>query len=224
MEVYPGINSSVKPAGSAGLPAKNTKNPLSIFSLLCYIAFAMPEENKTPQTQEIASVEEDSPPATAAGNTTTWQEIQQIKKTVHGLLGDAALGNRTGSLLASIESLSSEMEQQISWSKDSSQKTLEALKKQVEEIESEWKVISASIQAQYERLEAVLHSSPEVMESSALQTLSSRITHLETLISELVNESQSRATSRNFQIFIFSMATLSGCLLLWSICLIFDIL
>ena len=184
----------------------------------------MPRENKTPQVQEISSAEETSPPATAAGNITTWQEIQQIKKTVNGLLGDDALGNRTGSLLASIESLSSEMEQQISWSKDSSQKTLEALKKQVEEIEGEWKVISASIQAQHERLEAVLHSSPEVMESSALQTLSSRITHLETLTSELVNEYQSRATSRNFRIFIFSLATLSGCLLLWSICLIFDIL
>ena len=84
------------------------------------------------------------------------------------------------------------------------------------EIESEWGTVSATMKTQRERLESLLESFPGVIETSSIRALALRLTHLEGLVSKLVEEANAKATtSTTRKQLIISLMALGVTVVLW---------
>ena len=74
------------------------------------------------------------------------------------------------------------------------------------------------MKTQHEKLEAVLQSFPGVIEASTVRALSLRVTHLEQLVSELLQESQAKSSAASTcKQLIISLTALGVTVVLWAI-------
>jgi predicted transcriptional regulator len=153
------------------------------------------------------------------------QEVEEIKEAVTGFVTETSLSDKVEELRTNLDNLSEEVESWRSWPKDTYLEVLETLKAQVEEIQNEWNNVAGSMKTQREKLESLLQSFPGVIETSAIKALSLRMTHLEQLVSELFNESHTRATTiRARKQLIISLAALGVTVILWGAFLVLNAL
>jgi FtsZ-binding cell division protein ZapB len=179
------------------------------------------QEEEKKDVDEAAAV---SPVLTKDGSDIL-QEVEEIKERFNGVITDSDLSHKVDAVLSSIESLSLEVQNWRTVRKDTYIDTLENLKKQVSEIESEWDAVSASMKAQRERLESLLESFPGVIETSSVRALSLRVTHLEKLVSELVDESTAKASAKNARKqFIISLTALGVTIVLWGVWIVLAVM
>jgi len=144
------------------------------------------------------------------------QEVQEIKEGVNGVINDSDLTHKVDALISNIEGISLEVQSWRTTRKDDYIETLENLKNQVSEIESEWDSVSVSMKNQREKLESLLESFPGIIETSTLRSLSLRVTHMEQLTSELLSESAAKSSAaRGHKQLIISLTALGVTVILW---------
>jgi len=149
---------------------------------------------------------------------TIQKEVQEIKEAVHEAVTETDLTEKVDELRTNIEGISEEVQTSRIWPKDTYVEVLETLKSQVSEIESEWDNVSATMKAQRERLETLLESFPGVIETASLRALSLRLTHIEKLVSKLIEESYAKSTvARARKQLIISFVALGITVILWSV-------
>ncbi len=146
------------------------------------------------------------------------KEVQEISKAVSEVVAETSLAEKVDDLRLILENISEDVEAWRSSRKDSYLEALETLKSQVEEIQGEWSNVSTSMKSQRERLESLLESFPGIIETSTLRALSLRLTHVEKLVSELITESNAKATAQGSRKqLIISLAALGVTVILWGI-------
>jgi len=146
------------------------------------------------------------------------QEVQEIKEAVAEVVSETSLPDKVETLRSNIEGLSEEVQSWRTWRKNTYIEALETLNSQVSEIQDEWAAVSGSMKSQYERLEAALQSFPGVIEASTLKALSLRVTHLERLVSQLLQESEAKSSAaRANKQLIISLTALGVTIVLWAI-------
>jgi len=149
---------------------------------------------------------------------TIQQEVQEVKDAVEGVVSEATLLEKVEALRTTIENLSEDVQSWRTARRDTYVEALETLKSQVDEIQSEWNNVSASMKAQRDRLESMLQSFPGVIETSALRALSLRVNHLEQLVSEVFQETHARSSAAGARKqLMISLVALSITVVLWGI-------
>ena len=96
--------------------------------------------------------------------------------------------------------------------------TLEALKLKVDEVQQEWTSVASTLHIQREKLETLLDSFPGAIEISAVRAISLRVTHLEQLVSDLLEEYRAKTTGRGVRSQLnVSLAALGTTIVLWGV-------
>ena len=145
-------------------------------------------------------------------------EVEEIKEAVDEVVTEESLFEKVEALRSNIDSLGNKIKSWDNWYEGDYAKTLESLKKQVVEVEEEWLTIGSRLQAQGERLDTLLQSFPGVIETTAIKALSLRVTHLEKLVSKLIEEERSKSTAKRAnKMFIISASSLAITVVLWII-------
>lgn len=159
------------------------------------------------------------------GDASVYQEVKEIQEAVAETVSESSLTEKVDALRASIETISLEVQGWRTATKDTHVEALENLKKQVNEIQSEWDSVSDKMKNQSDRLETLLQSFPGVIETSTLRALSLRLTQLEQLVSRLFEESNARATSsRARKQLIISLVALGSTVVLWGVWIVLSVL
>ena len=152
---------------------------------------------------------------TELADLTIREEVQNIKEAVVEVC-ESCLGEKVDELRANIENISEDVQSWKVPEKDTYVETLEAMTKQVSEVQEEWANVSSTMKAQRDRLETLLESFPGVIETSSIRALALRVTQLENLVSRMVQAADARttivATRRQF---VISIVALGVTVVLW---------
>lgn len=170
------------------------------------------------EKETITPEEKEYPQAGLFGAEETIKQVEEIKDVVNTTVSETSLPTKVVDLEDMLENLSEEVDSWKAWHKNDYLGALETLKSQVEEINKEWTNVSNTLMTQREKLESLLRSVPGIIETATLKALSLRVTHLEELMSQLFNESQSRAALRGSKKqFIISILALGITVILWAV-------
>ncbi len=170
------------------------------------------DENEFPQTDLVEATE-------------TIKQVEELKEAVATTVADTYLSEKVTGLRDMLEQLSGEVDSWKSFHKKDYQGSIETLKSQVEEIHGAWGNISDALVSQREKLESLLQSAPGIIETSTLKALSLRVAHLEKLISQIFNETQTNAALKSSRKqFIISIVALVVTILLWMVFIIMNLL
>lgn len=143
-------------------------------------------------------------------------EVEEIKDAVEEVVAEESLTQKVEALRSNIDGLGKKINSWDKWYEGDYSVTLQSLKKQVVEVEEEWLALGSKLQAQGERLDTLLQSFPGVIETTAIRALSLRVTHLEKLISNLIDEERSKSTAKRAnRMFIVSVSSLAVTVILW---------
>lgn len=146
------------------------------------------------------------------------QEVSEIKDAVSEVVSETSLADKVDELRTFIENISEDVQ---SWPKSRVEtyiESLETLKSQVDDIQSEWNTVSTGVKTQQDRLESLLESFPGIIETSTLRALSLRMTHLEKLVSNLVGESNAKTWSSGARKqMVISLVALGVTVILWTL-------
>ena len=157
--------------------------------------------------------------------TNTIKQVEEIKEAVDTTVAETSLPDKVVDLRDMLENLSEEVDSWKTWHKNDYLGAIETLKSQVEEINSEWGNVSNSLMAQREKLESLLQTVPGIIETATLKALSLRITHLEKLVSQIFDESQTKAALKGSRKqFIISIVALSVTVILWAVFITMNII
>jgi hypothetical protein len=153
------------------------------------------------------------------------REVEEVKEAVHGVIEEAPLPDKVESLQVLIAEISVEVESWRNEHKGPYMETLEALKIQVDEVHQEWTTVASTLYIQREKLETLLESFPSAIETSAVRGISLRVTHLEQLVSELLEESRAKSTARGARIQLnVSLVTLGVTIVLWGVWIVIGLI
>ncbi|MFC2039092.1 hypothetical protein ACFLUG_04915 [Chloroflexota bacterium] len=156
--------------------------------------------------------------------TETLKQVEEIKEAVDITVSAAVLPGKVEDLRDMLENLSEEVASWKTWQKNDHLGAIETIKSQVDEINSEWDNVSSSLLIRHEKLESLLQTVPGIIETSTLKSLSLRVTHLEQLLSQIFNESQTKvALKGSKRQFIISTAALGVTIVLWGVFIITSI-
>ncbi len=145
-------------------------------------------------------------------------EVEEIKEAVDEVVAEESLTEKVEVLRSNIGKLDTKIRNWDKWYEGDYTKTLESLKKQVVEVEEEWLTVGSKLQAQGERLDTLLNSFPGVIETTTIKALSLRLTHLEKLVAEIVEEKRSKVNIAGSKKMLFvSVSSLCITILLWTI-------
>ena len=166
--------------------------------------------NKSMQKETVQADLDNTPPAV--------KQVVEIKEAVDATVSETSLPDKVSDLRTMLDNLSEEVDSWRSWHKTDYLEVIETLKTQVEEIQHEWNGVSNSMTAQREKLESLLQSFPGVIETATLKAVSLRVAHLEQLVSELFQESQSKisASGARKQL-VISLVALGVTIILWGV-------
>ncbi|MFA5628659.1 MAG: hypothetical protein WC958_00115 [Dehalococcoidales bacterium] len=163
--------------------------------------------------------------ANLAETSQTLKQVEEIKEAVDATVTDTCLTEKVEDLHDMLENLSGEVDSWKTWHKKDYQSAIETLKSQVAEINKEWENVSNNIISQREKLESLLQSAPGIIETSTLKALSLRVAHLEKLISQIFNETQTSAALKGSKKqFIISIVALVVTIILWMVFIIMNLL
>ena len=145
-------------------------------------------------------------------------EVEEIKEVVDEVVTEESLTEKVEALRSNIDSLGFKISNWDKWYERDYAKTLESLKRQIVEVEEEWLTVGSKLQAQGERLDTLLQSFPGVIETTAIKALSLRVTHLEQLVSKIIEEERSKSTAKRAnKMFMVSVSSLAITIVLWII-------
>ena len=144
------------------------------------------------------------------------REVEEVKEAVHGVIEVAPLPDKVESLQAMIEEISEEVKSWRNGHKGPYMETLETLKLRVDEVQREWTTVASILHIQREKLETLLESFPDAIETSAVRAISLRVTYLEQLVSQLLEEYRAKSTAKGARIQLsVSLAALITTIVLW---------
>jgi ribosomal 50S subunit-associated protein YjgA (DUF615 family) len=147
------------------------------------------------------------------------QEVDEIREIVNNVVHDAPFTEKVHSLYDIIEEISQELKCRRngqSGSRLTSLQSLESLRQHVDDLHQEWNSVAATLHTQRERLEALLDSFPGAIETSTVRALSLRVSHLEQLVAQLVEESRAESTAKGSRTQLYvSLAALGTTVVLW---------
>ncbi len=131
---------------------------------------------------------------------------------------------KVSSLRDSIDSLNQEVRSHSEkewWSAERKLYYIEAidkLQKEVKDIEQEWHKLADYMNKQMERLDTLLTSFPDAVDVSTLKLLSIRVSQIEHLLSDHINEERGRENTRSSKMqLVISAVMLFVTLILWGI-------
>lgn len=146
------------------------------------------------------------------------QEVDEIREIVHGVIHDTPFSEKVKNLYDIIEEISDEIKYRRNGQVSSRLETLESLRQNVNELHQEWDSVADTLHTQRERLEALLDSFPGAIETSTIRALSLRVSHLEQLVSRMVEESRAQKSARGSRTqLLVSVAMLGTTVVLWGI-------
>jgi seryl-tRNA synthetase len=149
------------------------------------------------------------------------QEVEKITEAYSEIVEETSLADKVEELRTNIDNISEDVESWRTSRAEIYMEALETLKSQVDEIHNEWNTVSSSMKSQHERLESVLESFPGIIETSTLRALSLRMTHLESLVTKLIEESNvNTSASRSRKQLTISLVALGVTVILWVIWMI----
>ena len=147
------------------------------------------------------------------------QEVDEIREIVHNLVQDDPFSEKVHSLYDLIEEVSVQLKSRRNGAngvRPESLEAVQALRQNVDDLHQEWNTVAATLLTQRERLEALLDSFPGAIETSTIRALSLRVSHLERLVEQLVDESRVRSTDRGSRTQLrVSLVALGVTVLLW---------
>jgi uncharacterized phage infection (PIP) family protein YhgE len=122
------------------------------------------------------------------------QEVEEIADAFkEGAESELSLTEKVENLRTSLESITEEVQ---SWrGKNYYLDAIDNVKQQVDEVHAEWDSLSATLTAQRERIESLLQAFPGVIETSTRRALTLRVSHLEELVHDLIQERESKSNS-----------------------------
>ena len=165
----------------------------------------------------LQAAETEPPPLIVVENgSSIRREVEEVKEAVHGVIEEAPFPDKVESLQAMIEDISEEVK---SWRNGHTvpyMETLETLKLQVDEVKQEWNSVASTLHIQREKLETLLESFPGAIETSAVRAISLRVTHLENVVSVLLEESRAESSAKGTRLQLYvSVGSLGTTILLW---------
>ncbi len=138
---------------------------------------------------------------------------------------EASLSEKVEALHDTIDSLAEGAQAGRGWRKDDYINTLEALKAQVAEIQTQWESVRENIDAERRRMESLLQSFPGIIELSTLHAQSLRLNHLEQLVSELFQELHTKKSeARSRKQMVISLVALGVTVVLWGVWILISLL
>ncbi len=164
----------------------------------------------------LEAVETEPTPMTLVENgSNIRREVEEVKEAVHGVIEEALLPDKMECLQVMIEEISEEVK---SWRDGHKGLYMETLKLQVDEVQQEWTTVASTLHIQREKLETLLESFPGAIEISAVRAISLRVTHLEQLVSDLLEEYRAKTTGRGVRSQLnVSLAALGTTIVLWGV-------
>jgi molecular chaperone GrpE (heat shock protein) len=141
------------------------------------------------QRRQIDIEQEQKRIDTDISKSATVTQTREIKETLDFDLDATTLSGKMIDLHTMLENLSEEVDGWRTWHKTDYLEVIETLKSQVLEIQDEWHSVSAIMQNQREKMESMFQSFPGVIETATIRALALRLSHLEELVSQLLQES-----------------------------------
>jgi hypothetical protein len=123
------------------------------------------------------------------------QEVHDIQAAVLDVLQESSLDEKVEGLRVAVDHLNEGADSRVSRNGADSG-TFQQLKHQVDQVQTEWQALAASLHGQRERLEALLSSFPSVVEIAAVRALGLRMNLLEHLVTGIVDERDGRSSRR----------------------------
>lgn len=153
------------------------------------------------------------------------QEVDEIREIVHGVIHDTPFSEKVHNLYDIIEEISNEIRFRRNGPGSPRIEPLESMRQTVEDLHQEWNSVATTLHAQRERLENLLESFPGAIETSTIRALSLRVTHLEQLTHQLVEESRAYSTAKSSRTQLFVSVTMLGTtVLLWGVWIVLGLL
>ena len=179
----------------------------------------MNEEN----TDKLSPQEESQPDLTETAIAV--KQVEEIKEAVTETVTETNLPDKMSDLRTTLETLSEEVDSWRSWRRNDYLAAIETLKAQLDDVQTEWDNVSSVMKKQSAKLESLLQSFPGVIETATLKALSLRVSHLEQLVSQIFNESQSKiALKGSKRQYIVSLIALGVTIILWIIFIIMNLM
>jgi hypothetical protein len=146
------------------------------------------------------------------------QEVDEIREIVHGVIHDNPFSDKVHTLYDIIEEIGNELKCRRNGQNGSRLETLDTLRQHVNDLHQEWNSVASTLHAQRERLEALLDSFPGAIETSTVRALSLRVSHLEQLVAQLVEESRAKSTAKGSRTQLYvSLVALGTTIVLWGV-------
>lgn len=151
----------------------------------------------------------------------TWESEEVVDFDI----AETNLSGKMADLHVMLENLSEEVDGWRTWHKTDYLAVIETLKSQVLEIQDEWHSVATSMQNQREKLESMFQSFPGVIETATVRALSLRVSHLEQLVSQMLEESYVKKSIRSSRKqMIISLASIGVTVVLWGVFIIMNLL
>lgn len=170
--------------------------------------------------EEIKDEERELTLEQALDNTSDFrQEVDEIREIVHGIVHDAPFPEKVHSLYDIIEEISDELKCRRNGHNGGSRiQSVDSLRQNVDELHQEWNSVASTLHTQRERLEALLDTFPGAIETSTVRALSLRVSHLEQLVAQLVEESRAETTAKGSRTQLYvSLGALGTTIVLWGV-------
>ena len=181
----------------------------------------MNEEN----TNELSLQEREESQPDLTETTTQAKQVEEIKEAVAETVTETSLPDKMSDLRTTLETLSEEVDSWRAWRKNDYLAAIETLKTQLDDVQTEWDNVSDAMQKQSEKLESLLQSFPSIIETATLKTLSLRVSHLEQLVSQLLNESQTETALKGAKKqYIISLVALGVTIILWAVFIVMNLI
>jgi archaellum component FlaC len=146
-------------------------------------------------------------------------EQSAVPLTPEVVKAEESLSEKVGTLRDELARISERVESQQKWGPEQYLQSLETLRQQVDSIHAEWESVTAKSRAQRDQLESLLQTFPGAIETATL-----RVNQLESLVSVLIDEKDSRDnSSRARKQMIISLVALGVTVILWGVWIILSV-
>ena len=170
------------------------------------------------QTKQLNLGQEQEQTGMDISESTTGIKTEEIKEVLDSSPAETILSGKMVDLHIMLENLSEEVDGWRAWHKTDYLEAIETLKSQVLEIQNEWHNVAISMQNQRDKMESMFQSFPGVIETATLKALSLRLSHLEELVSQLLQESYIKKSVRGSRRqLVISFVALGVTVVLWGV-------
>lgn len=150
--------------------------------------------------------------------------LDGIPITPEVVKAEESLSEKVGTLRDQLATISEQVDSQRKWSPEEYQQSLETLRQQVDSIHAEWESVATKSRVQRDQLESLLQTFPGAIETATLRALTMRVNQIESLISALIDEKDSRDNSnRARKQMVVSLVALGVTVALWGVWIVMSV-